>query len=289
MVNNDILSKIQSSMPFLSKSEKQLGSFILENPKKVIQMSTNELSTTCGTSEPTLIRFTRKLGFSGYKEFKLQLSANIGVQTINSTPAKVKIGDSPFEIYEKLTSFTIASLNGTLTTLNKTDLEMAANFIYLSAKNHHQIFLSGMGASTILAREFQIKMMRLNIPTIFFEDIHLRLEACTNLCKNDLFICFTTLGSSTENYELIEIARKNKAKIIVITQYGNTRIAEKADITLYTSVIENNLRLASQTSIVIQSMVIDAIFLTIALKDFDKISKNVEHSKQLFKDTKHII
>lgn len=146
-----------------------------------------------------------------------------------------------------------------------------------------------MGASTVLIKELQIKMMRLNIQTIFYEDIHLRLEACTNLKKNDLFICFTTLGSSVENYELIDIAYNKGAKIIVVTQYGNTKIAEKADITLYTSIIENNLRLASQTSIVLQSMVIDALFLTIALKNYDNISKDVQDTKKLFHELGHTI
>jgi len=169
------------------------------------------------------------------------------------------------------------------------DLETAANYIYLASQKKHQIFLSGMGASTVLIKEFQIKMMRLNIQTVFYEDIHLRLEACTNLKKDDLFICFTTLGSSKENYELIDIAHSRNAKIIIITQYGNSKTSEKADITLYTSVIENNLRLASQTSIVLQSMIIDTIFLIIALKDYETISKDVQETKELFHRLGHTV
>ncbi len=289
MKNNDLLLRIESSMPFLSKAEKKVGEFILNNPKKVPGMSTQALSEACEVSEPTLIRFTRKLGFNGYKEFKLQLSANFVSQQLENTPVRVDINDSALTIYEKLTAFTIASLKSTVNTIDGGNLELAANYIYLAAQKKHQIFLSGMGASTVLIKEFQIKMMRLNIQTIFYEDIHLRLEACTNLKKDDLFICFTTLGSSIENYELIDIAHNKQAKIIVITQYGNTKTSEKADITLYTSVIENNLRLASQTSIVLQSMVIDALFLTIALKNYDDISKDVQETKKLFHNLGHTV
>lgn len=289
MKNNDLLLRIESSMPFLSKAEKKVGEYILNNPKKITSMSTQSLSQACEVSEPTLIRFTRKLGFNGYKEFKLQLSANVVSHQLENTPVRVDINDSAIEIYEKLTAFTIASLKSTANTIDGNDLETAANYIYLASQKKKQIFLSGMGASTVLVKEFQIKMMRLNIQTIFYEDIHLRLEACTNLKKDDLFICFTTLGSSIENYELIDIAHKKEAKIIVVTQYGNTKIAEKADITLYTSIIENNLRLASQTSIVLQSMVIDALFLTIALKNYEEISKDVQDTKKLFQDLGHTV
>lgn len=288
MESNEIISKITSSLPFLSKSEKKLGQFIIDNPKAVANMSTNSLSNACGVSEPTIIRFTRKMGFSGYREFKIRLSATFVSGDINATPVQVNIKDSAFEIYQKLTAFTISSLNSSLKSIDPNDLETAANYIYVAAKHNKQIFLSGMGASTILIRELQIKLMRLNIQTTFFEDIHLRLEACTNLKKGDLFICFTTLGVSKENYEMIDIAYEKKAKILVVTQFGNTRIAEKADIALYTSVIENNLRLASQTSIVLQSMVIDALFLAIALKDYDSISKSVQESREKFRELGHI-
>lgn len=289
MKNSDLLLRIESSMPFLSKSEKKVGEYILNNPKKVADMSTQSLSTACQVSEPTLIRFTRKLGFNGYREFKLQLSANLVSKQLENTPVRVDINDSAQEIYEKLTAFTIASLNSTVNTIDGNDLETAANYIYLASQKKHQIFLSGMGASTVLIKEFQIKMMRLNIQTVFYEDIHLRLEACTNLKKDDLFICFTTLGSSKENYELIDIAHSRNAKIIIITQYGNSKTSEKADITLYTSVIENNLRLASQTSIVLQSMIIDTIFLIIALKDYETISKDVQETKELFHRLGHTV
>lgn len=289
MKNSDLLLRIASSMPFLSKSEKKVGEYILNNPKKVADMSTQSLSTACQVSEPTLIRFTRKLGFNGYREFKLQLSANLVSKQLENTPVRVDINDSAQEIYEKLTAFTIASLNSTVNTIDGNDLETAANYIYLASQKKHQIFLSGMGASTVLIKEFQIKMMRLNIQTVFYEDIHLRLEACTNLKKDDLFICFTTLGSSKENYELIDIAHSRNAKIIIITQYGNSKTSEKADITLYTSVIENNLRLASQTSIVLQSMIIDTIFLIIALKDYETISKDVQETKELFHRLGHTV
>ena len=289
MKNSDLLLRIESSMPFLSKSEKKVGEYILNNPKKVADMSTQSLSTACQVSEPTLIRFTRKLGFNGYREFKLQLSANLVSKQLENTPVRVDINDSAQEIYEKLTAFTIASLKSTVNTIDGNNLETAANYIYLASQKKHQIFLSGMGASTVLIKEFQIKMMRLNIQTVFYEDIHLRLEACTNLKKDDLFICFTTLGSSKENYELIDIAHSRNAKIIIITQYGNSKTSEKADITLYTSVIENNLRLASQTSIVLQSMIIDTIFLIIALKDYETISKDVQETKELFHRLGHTV
>lgn len=40
-----------------------------------------------------------------------------------------------------------------------------------------------MGASGLQVHNLQVKLMRLNINTVLYDDIHLRLEACTNLKK----------------------------------------------------------------------------------------------------------
>lgn len=289
MQKNEVLSKIESMMPFFSSKEKKLGKYILEHSSEVTILSTQTLSKLCDVSEPTLIRFTRKLGYSGYREFKLKLTAEYVSDPISGTLINMDSHDSPKDIYLKLASFTISSIKSTSSTLEDDSLSKAVDCIYQAAQNNKQIFLSGMGASSLMAESFQVKLMRLNINSVFYSDMHLRLEACTNLQKDDLFICFSALGSSKENYEMIEIAKNRGAKVLSITQYGCTKLAKNSDIVLYTSVIENNLRLASQTSTVIHTMIEDTIFLALAMKDYDNMSHNVKETREIFHKLGHTI
>ena len=69
-----LLRQIKNTIPELRKSEKQVANFVLNDPKSVISMKTAEASSAMGISEPTLIRFCKALGFSGYQEFKINLS-----------------------------------------------------------------------------------------------------------------------------------------------------------------------------------------------------------------------
>ena len=66
-------------------------------------------------------------------------------------------------------------------------------------------------------------------------------------------------------------------------------MAKNSDIVLYTSVIENNLRLASQTSTVIHTMIEDTIFLALAMKDYDNMSHNVKETREIFHKLGHTI
>ena len=68
-----LLRQIKNTLPELRKSEKIVASFILDDPKSVITMKTAEASSAMGISEPTLIRFCKAMGFSGYQEFKINL------------------------------------------------------------------------------------------------------------------------------------------------------------------------------------------------------------------------
>jgi len=282
MQKEQLLSKLESLMPFLSSTEQKLGHYILQNPQKILSMSTKELAQKSGVSEATLIRFTRKLNLNGYSEFKLMLSADLATDIPNSVPVSVTPDDSPLEIYKKLAVFTTMSIESTAKTLKHQDLENAVEMIYQTSKRKNRIYLSGFGASSILVKELQIKFMRLNIPVIYFDDFHLQLESHLSITKDDLLICFTTLGRSVHSHQLIQIANEKLANIILITQYGNEKLAKKATITLYTSSVENNYRLASQTAIIVQSMIIDTIFLSLAAKDFSRIIEEVDETKKSF-------
>ena len=81
-----LLSKIESidAISFPAK-KKKLGKYILEHSSEVTILSTQTLSKLCDVSEPTLIRFTRKLGYSGYREFKLKLTAEYVSDPISGT------------------------------------------------------------------------------------------------------------------------------------------------------------------------------------------------------------
>ncbi|MDX8416349.1 MurR/RpiR family transcriptional regulator [Absicoccus intestinalis] len=287
MNSNDILVKIDSIRPFFSNTEMKIADTVLEDPKNVILLSTKAFSEKCGVSEPSLIRFTKKLGLSGFKEFKLMLSATLGSQSTELYPMNIYESDSPLEVYEKLSTYIIASIQSTQDTLNNEDLQKAVDLIELAYKKKKTIFLSGMGASSLQVKNLQIKLMRLGMNAVFYDDIHLRLEACTNLKKGDLLICITTLGSAIENYQIMEVAKKRGVQIILLTQYGNKKIAKYADVVLYTSVMENSSRLVSHAAIAVQNLIIDTIFFSLAFHDYERITEGVYKARRIFDEYGH--
>ena len=85
MINNqpNILLKLKGLKNGFNMAEKRLTEYILKNTDKVILQKIRDLEYESGVSYATIIRFTKKLGFSGFKEFKNSL-----IKT--SSPSKEK-------------------------------------------------------------------------------------------------------------------------------------------------------------------------------------------------------
>mgnify|MGYP003968312189 FL=1 len=69
MKNNSeqqVLRQIEEKMASLTAKANLIGRFVLENPDQVIFMSVRKLAAVCGTSEGSVMRFTRQLGYPVY-------------------------------------------------------------------------------------------------------------------------------------------------------------------------------------------------------------------------------
>ncbi|MDN6292753.1 MAG: MurR/RpiR family transcriptional regulator, partial [Tetragenococcus halophilus] len=72
----NILFTMQHHLNKLSKAERKLAEWILEQPEKVIYMSAKALSQASNTSPATVVRLCYSLGLEGFTDLKLKLSAN---------------------------------------------------------------------------------------------------------------------------------------------------------------------------------------------------------------------
>lgn len=284
----NVISSLESMMPFLSSKEKKLGEYILQHRQEILSLTLKDLSLQAAVSEATVIRFARRLGCEGYSDFKLSLSANLSANFYNENSDlildKIVSSDTPDVVLKKLSAFVMTSIQSTVDIIDSQELDEAIRLIKETKESGHKIYLSGLGASSTLVKQLQIKFMRLNIPVIYYEDVHLQLESNLNMEEDDLLICFTTLGKSVQSHQYINIANQKKAKIILITQFGNQELANKSTVTLFVSAVENNLRLASHTALIVQSMIVDTLFLSLALEDLPKIQDGVAEKNRIFSE-----
>ena len=73
----NLLSLLERQLPSLNKSESKVAQAILQNPENATRSSIASLATLAGVSEPSVNRFCKKFGASGFPDFKLRLALSL--------------------------------------------------------------------------------------------------------------------------------------------------------------------------------------------------------------------
>ena len=94
----------------LGVSEKKVADYILANPSLLISLSISELADLSGSSEATITRFSRHLGFSGFQQLKISL---VNDKTNRNVNEKISVDDNPDEVFAKVADDIYCSLEKT--------------------------------------------------------------------------------------------------------------------------------------------------------------------------------
>ena len=70
MKDTRLLIRLKEYVNYASTAESNLAHYITEDPQAVIGKSIHELARLTYTSPSTIVRFCRKMGFQGYREFQ---------------------------------------------------------------------------------------------------------------------------------------------------------------------------------------------------------------------------
>ncbi len=110
----------------MGSAEKRIADWLIENPGEIISLSIVDLAEKCKCGEATIVRFAKRLGFSGYQELKISLA-----QENNSTSVSTNItpDDTIEETYDKVCNEIYCSLEKTKMVLDNNVLAQACEKI----------------------------------------------------------------------------------------------------------------------------------------------------------------
>ncbi len=257
----------------MGKTEKQIADWIFENPGKIISLSIVELAEQCKCSEATIVRFSKRLGLSGYQELKISLAAEGGTSPINSN---ISSDDKPSEIYEKICNDIYLSLEKTKKSLHPDYLEKACKKITEASK----IVIFGLGNSASLAMDASHKFLRAGLNAVSYSDNHMQVIASSHLSDNDVVIAISHSGSSKDIVDAVKLAKEHGATTIAITNKGKSPLLKYTDIPLFTSADETEYSILALNSRIVQLAIIDVIYHYIILSHSEKALFSIKETER---------
>ncbi|HBF63887.1 MAG TPA: transcriptional regulator HexR, partial [Gammaproteobacteria bacterium] len=161
----NLLSLLERQLPSLNKSESKVAQAILQNPENATRSSIASLATLAGVSEPSVNRFCKKFGASGFPDFKLRLARSLasGVRYVSRA---VEFSDDINTFPRKLFDNAISALVTAREDLPLAAIERAVDHIAQARR----VFFFGLGTSAAVARDAEHKFFRFNVPVSTHED-----------------------------------------------------------------------------------------------------------------------
>lgn len=261
-LSTDLISKIRALYPHLTKSERRVAEYIVENTQTAIYQSITELAECCQTSEATVFRTCKSLGFSSFQEFKVLLAqATTNSDGVINGSLCIEDGAATSIISDCIFESTIQALRLTQSVIDLGAAEKAAEMIF----NSKCVFILGLGSSQAIAMDLQHKLLRLGILAIYQPDIHIQRILISNQTNpGDTIFAISHSGSSKDVLENAQIGKEKGANVIALTGYGKSPLSKISDIHLYSFSEETKHSLVAMSSRIAAITIIDILHTIIS-------------------------
>lgn len=231
-----IRHQLQKQIDF-TYQEKMIADYILEHPRCVLEYNAREFAERVYTSPSTIIRFCKKLGFSGFPSFQRQYSYEYSLREQFSEKVILDnvTSQNVCHVLENMYHYVFQETNLSL------DQE-ALNKIVSLLLNKEKIILYGTQFNYLMLQSFALNLSSINKMTQVFNDsnnFHL-----DSLDPNENVVIISS--HSGHNPQMVRIAselKKRNITTIAITNPIDHTLEKLCDYHLYLFSADENSRI----------------------------------------------
>jgi DNA-binding MurR/RpiR family transcriptional regulator len=263
-----VLNRINAKLDGMAPGDREIGRYIVDNPDQMLRLSTAALAAEIGRSQSSVVKFSQKLGYASYQELKLAVSeakAQEWQVPAGMIHGSIEVGDSYQVILKKLIGSKLLSMQRTAEANSERIISRALQLLDKARRIH----LVGVGASSLVARDFSYKLMKLGRNVLHDSDSHIQMANVSTLGPDDVLFALSYSGASIETLRIAELARKRGTMVIAVTGLHDNPLSRVADICLYTIADEERARSSSITARDAQLTLTDLLFILLVQKQPD--------------------
>ncbi|MCZ8542867.1 MurR/RpiR family transcriptional regulator [Mesorhizobium qingshengii] len=263
-----VLNRINAKLDAMAPGDREIGQYIVDNPDQMLRLSTAALAAEIGRSQSSVVKFSQKLGYASYQELKLAVSEAKAQEW--QVPAgvihgSIEVGDNYQVILKKLIGSKLLSMQQTVAANSERIISRTLELL----DGARRIHLVGVGASSLVARDFSYKLMKLGRNVLHDSDSHIQMANVSTLGPGDVLFALSYSGASIETLRIAELARKRGTMVIAVTGLHDNPLSRVADIRLYTVADEERARSSSITARDAQLTLTDLLFILLVQKQPD--------------------
>lgn len=254
-----VIAKIISMQPNFTMSENEIGQYVINHTENVISSTITAIAKETGTSEASINRFCKKMGYKGFNSFKIALMQENFYQNMK----KQNLQHAEDGLIESITADYRQMLINTAAMMSEENIIQAVEYI----KSAEAIHIFSLSNSAFLANDLEFRLSILGISSKSHTDIFDMQIAATHMTPRDVAIIIAPTILMRDIYQCLTTCHERGAKIISITSYDSSKLNDFVNLKFITSdkiTAQNSLSLSNN---LMYLYVIDLIYSALLKSD----------------------
>jgi DNA-binding MurR/RpiR family transcriptional regulator len=259
-------------LPSLSPAEQRVAQVVIEEAATAARLTITDLAERANSSETTVIRFCRAMGFGGYSELRLTLATEAGRAGVAAdggaheepVGSDISEDDDLAQVVKKIAFADARAVEDTAVQIDIAVLEQVVDLVVAARR----VDIYGVGASAFVASDFQQKLHRIGRVAYAWSDLHLALTSAALLDERDVAFGISHTGTTIDTIEAFAEAGRRGARTVALTNFPKAPITAVADLVLTTAARETTFRSGAMASRLAQLTVIDCVFVGVAQRTY---------------------
>lgn len=268
MNSTNIILQIQATYNQLTRTEKKVADYVMQNKTSVLYMSITDLAEASDVGDASVYRFCRTLGLQGYQEFKMKLSLSLSeAEESRGSSGEDDVGET---LAHRIMQMHMNAIRESYMLVNRSMLDKFVRMM----ENARRIFFFGIGDSLLTAEEARNKFLRITGKAVCISDPHMQSMAASTATEEDLIIIISYSGATKDNIHVANEAKEAGAGIAVITHFKKSPLTAYADAVLLCGAEESPLDGGSMSAKMGQLYLIDLLFQEYYARNYKDCREN---------------
>lgn len=233
-----LIDAIRESLGALKPVERRLAEVVLADISGATRMTTRDLARRAGVSEPSVVRFARRMGATGFTDFKLRLSEDFVTGRMFVMSESPSLPQDPGLIASQVYEATAQALAYAFAQRDPAALTVAAAAVHAARR----VFCFGVGGSSAnVAAEAANRLFRFDVGASAVIDPYSQAITATLCGASDAVLMFSVTGKPQSLLSGAVLARRQGAAVIAVTRPGSP-LAKASSIVIALDIPDHDRR-----------------------------------------------
>jgi len=227
-----VTAAILSAYDHLSEAERKIADFILGGTEQVSSLMASEVAKLSGTSNTTVSRFVRSLGYDSYSQLRVALAREETARQNTGEEASGISFDDVAGSARFIAERKKEEIDDTVAGLDMDELAHVARLIQRSAT----VMVVGVGTSLEFAQMVAVKLTHVGIRAVALGTSDAASTMAMLLSGQDCIVFVSNSGKSRRLSSIMDTAQDGAIPTVLLTSDAASPLAQRADHVLCVSV-----------------------------------------------------